>query len=910
MTFHARERRLLECPCARRAAVPNNAMRAVVALLGRDDELVQPRYARSTPGYLHDMANNDPFGDFRRRRGSLFDEFFSDFFDRPFGADPGTRPPGVRTAAPAARRPVEQVDITDFFSDATRELLQRAAQRALEWGSLDLDTEHLLWAAMQDDLVAQIVRNADGDPQAIAAQVEDEAERGGRTDVAPSLSPEAKGALLGAFDEMRELGSSYLGPEHVLLALARDTESDAGRLLARFGLSHTALRGAVIRGVTLTEEGGRPASQTKTLDEYSRDLTEAAREGRLDPVIGRADEIEETIEILSRRTKNNPVLIGDPGVGKTAIAEGIAQRIVNDEVPETLAGRRLVALDLAGMIAGTKYRGEFEDRLKAVIDEIRDNSDQMIVFIDEMHTVVGAGAAEGAMDASNMLKPALARGELHVIGATTIDEYRKNVEKDPALERRFQPVLVREPTVDETVMVLRGLKDRYEAFHRVRIPDEAIVAAAELSDRYIGDRFLPDKAIDLIDQASARVRLRAKTKPVDTRAMEEEIGRLERERDQAVGAEDYAKANELKHTLQEKVDALSGQKHPRQRAPEVTVEDIAEVVSRATGIPISQLTQEERDRLLKLEERLHERVVGQDEAVEAVAEAVRRGRAGLGDPNRPVGSFLFLGPTGVGKTELARTLAEVLFGDDDLMIRFDMSEFQERHTVSRLVGAPPGYVGYEEAGQLTEAVRRKPYSVVLLDEIEKAHPDVFNLLLQILDDGRLTDAQGRTVDFKNTVVIMTSNLGAERIQAHARRNEDFEELKEDLMQLLRSHFRPEFLNRIDEIIVFRALTKEQVIQIAELLLDRVRRRLRSQRIDLTFTPEAEAFLADRGYDPEFGARPLQRTIQRLVENPLSRMLLDGGIQEDDAVTVGVVDGGLDFDVRRPAGSEKKDEKSR
>jgi len=852
----------------------------------------------------------------RRRMGSglgsgfgglgMFDDFFSRFFsDSAVGAGGGV---GGTVGAPA-RRGVEQIDVTERFSDATRELLQRAAQTAATWGSLDLDTDHLLIGALGDEVVMNLLEQAGADPKSIAAEIEDAAEKGQPLDVAPSLAPDAKRAILGAYEEAMELGASYIGPEHVLLSLARDEDAEAGATLRKFGLSHTKLRGLVVRGVD-REGQARERSTTKTVDEYGRDLTELAREGKLDPVIGRADEIEQTVEILSRRTKNNPVLIGDPGVGKTAIVEGIAQRIVNDEVPETLAGRRLVALDLAGMIAGTKYRGEFEDRLKAVIEEIRDNSDQMIAFIDEMHTVVGAGAAEGAMDASNMLKPALARGELHVIGATTIDEYRKNVEKDPALERRFQPVLIREPTVDETIMVLRGLKDRYEAFHRVRIPDEAIVAAAELSDRYIGDRFLPDKAIDLIDQASARVRLRAKTKPVDTKAMEEEIGRLERERDQAVGAEDYAKANHLKTTLQEKQDALSGQKHPRQRAPEVTVEDIAEVVSRATGIPVSQLTQEERDRLLKLEERLHERVVGQDEAVVAVAEAVRRGRAGLGDPKRPVGSFLFLGPTGVGKTELARTLAEVLFGDDDLMIRFDMSEFQERHTVSRLVGAPPGYVGYEEAGQLTEAVRRKPYSVVLLDEIEKAHPDVFNLLLQILDDGRLTDAQGRTVDFKNTVVIMTSNLGAERIQAHARRNENFEELKEDLMQLLRSHFRPEFLNRIDETIVFRALTKEQVIQIAELLLDRVRRRLRAQRIELTFTPDAEAFIADRGYDPEFGARPLQRTIQRLVENALSRMLLDGAIREGDAVTVGVVGGGLDFDVRRPAGSEEGDEKSR
>jgi ATP-dependent Clp protease ATP-binding subunit ClpC len=842
------------------------------------------------------MATNDPFGDFRRRRGSLFDEFFSDFFDRPFGADQGTGPSAVRPGTPAqtARRRVEQVDITDFFSDATRELLQRAAQRALEWGSLDLDSEHLLWAAMQDDLVAQIVRHADGDPAAIAAQVEDEAERGGRTDVAPSLSPEAKAALLRAYDEMRELNSSYLGPEHVLLALARDTDSDAGRLLARFGLSHPAPRsGAVIRGVTQTEEGGRPASQTKTLDEYSRDLTEAAREGRLDPVIGRADEIEETIEILSRRTKNNPVLIGDPGVGKTAIAEGIAQRIVNDEVPETLAGKRLVVLDLAGMVAGTKYRGEFEDRLKSVIDEVTDHPDELILFIDELHTVVGAGAAEGSMDASNMLKPALARGELRVIGATTIDEYRRNIEKDAALERRFQPVLIDEPSVDETIEILHGLKDRYEAYHRVRISPEALVAAAELSDRYITDRFLPDKAIDLIDQAAARVRLRAKTKPADRRALEDELARNERERDQAVAAEDYERANGLKARidgLREQVD--ESRSSGRERAAEVLADDVAEVVSRRTGIPVAQLTQEERERLLGLEAQLHERVVGQDEAVEAVARAVRRARAGLGDPNRPVGSFLFLGPTGVGKTELARALAETLFGDEDAMVRFDMSEFQERHTVSRLVGAPPGYVGYEDAGQLTETVRRRPYSVLLLDEIEKAHADVFNILLQLLEDGRLTDGQGRTVDFRHTVVIMTSNLGADRIQAHARRGESFDDLKAELMEVLRQSFRPELLNRIDEIIVFRSLDRAQLMQITRLLLDRVARRIHAQGVELEVSDEAIEYLANAGFDPQYGARPLRRAIQRLLEDELSERLLAGEIEPGHRVRVELRDGKL------------------
>jgi ATP-dependent Clp protease ATP-binding subunit ClpC len=613
--------------------------------------------------------------------------------------------------------------------------------------------------------------------------------------------------LLAAYEESRVLGSSYIGPEHVLLALARDDESEAGRLLGRFGLSHTRLRGAVVRRVEAGGEAREPVSSTPTLDEFSRDLTRMAREGKLDPVIGRGEEVETTIEvlsrrtILSRRTKNNPVLIGDPGVGKTAIVEGIAQRIVNDEVPETLSGKRVLQLDLSGIVAGTQYRGQFEERLKKVIDEARENPEAQILFLDELHTVVGAGAAEGSMDASNMLKPALARGELHVVGATTIDEYRKNIEKDAALERRFQPVLVGEPTVDDTIDILGGLKDRYEAHHRVKISEEAIIASAELSDRYITDRFLPDKAIDLMDQAAARVRLRSKTKPQDTRELEDQIRHLAREKDQAVAREDFEKAKELKARIEGLQDERQEARAGRRPVAEVTAEDIAEVVSRATGIPVSQLTEEERERLLKLEEQLHERVVGQEEAVEVVAEAIRRARAGLSDPNRPIGSFLFLGPTGVGKTELARTLAEALFGNEAAMVRIDMSEFQERHTVSRLVGAPPGYVGYEEAGQLTESVRRRPYSVLLLDEIEKAHPDVFNILLQILDDGRLTDSQGRTVDFKQTVVIMTSNLGSERIQAHARKDESFEELKEDMMQILRHTLRPEFLNRIDEIIV-------------------------------------------------------------------------------------------------------------
>jgi ATP-dependent Clp protease ATP-binding subunit ClpC len=829
----------------------------------------------------------DPFGS-----GEFGGSPFDDFFNRYFGGS-------------APQRPPRRVDIGALLTEQARELLRDAATQAAQWGDPDLDTDHLLWAATKEEPTRRLLAAGGADPDGIARDIESRAQRGPAREEAPSLTPSAKRALLDARQISRALGSSYIGPEHLLFALAVNPESAAGRQLRDAHVTPETLSEAAAGG---GRQGGQPPSETPTVDEYGNDLTAMAREGRVDPVVGRDQEIEQTIEVLSRRTKNNPVLIGEPGVGKTAIVEGIAQRIVDGDVPDTLRDKRLVQLDVAGMLAGTRYRGDFEERLKKVIEEIRANRDELIIFIDELHTVVGAGAAEGAVSASNMLKPALARGELHIIGATTINEYRKDIEKDAALERRFQPILVPEPSVSDTIGILHGLRDRYEAHHQVRFTDEALVAAAELADRYITDRFLPDKAIDLVDQAGARVQLRTKTPARDRRELEQRLERLRREKDEAVAAEDYARATTLRDEISELTQRAESPADEDKTIPEVTPADIAEVVSRATGIPVAQLTAEEKDRLLRLEERLHQRVVGQDEAVSVVAEAVRRSRAGLGDPNRPIGSFLFLGPTGVGKTELARALAEALFGSEDRMIRIDMSEFQERHTVSRLVGAPPGYVGYEEAGQLTEAVRRTPYAVLLLDEIEKAHADVFNILLQVLDDGRLTDGQGRTVDFKNTVVIMTSNLGSDAISRRTLGfggdgGTDGTQLRDRIMSRLRESFRPEFLNRIDEIIVFRQLDETQLRQITGLVLEETRRRLHAQDITVDFTPEAVDYLAQRGFQPEFGARPLRRTIQREVDNRLSAMLLDGRLQPGQHVTV-VRDGDrLEFRVTEHAPGE-------
>jgi ATP-dependent Clp protease ATP-binding subunit ClpC len=819
---------------------------------------------------------------------------FDDFLARIYGAG-GRRQPGHR------------VDITRLMSAPARELLGAAAAHVAERGGANLDTEQLLWAAAHLEPTRELLARAGADPDELSREIESQEAQAGRAGEPPQLTPGAKRALLDAHQISRAVGSTYIGPEHILFALAANPESGAGRLLAAAGVTPETLQRVLAgQGVPPGGRGPNSRSATPTLDEFGRDLTAMAREGRIDPVIGRDDEIEQTIEVLSRRGKNNPVLIGEAGVGKTAIVEGLAQRILDEDVPQTLGGKRVVQLELSGVVAGTRYRGDFEERVKRIIDEIREHRDDLIIFIDELHTLVGAGgSSEGGMDAGNMLKPALARGELHIVGATTLDEYRKNIEKDAALARRFQPILVPEPTVDDTIMILRGLRDRYEAHHQVRYTDEALVAAVELSDRYITDRFLPDKAIDLIDQAGARVRLRITTPRREVRDLERRAEELQRDKDQAIANEQYEHASQLRDQISQVRQQIQDLGGDPSSVPEVTADDIAEVVSRATGIPVRQLTEEEKDRLLRLEQHLHDRVIGQDEAVEAVAEAVRRSRAGLGDPNRPVGSFLFLGPTGVGKTELARALTEALFGADSRMIRLDMSEFQERHTVSRLVGAPPGYVGYDEAGQLTEAVRRRPYSVILLDEIEKAHPDVFNILLQVLDDGRLTDGQGRTVDFKNTVLIMTSNLGSDLITRRAgplgfagssstTGSAQQDTLQEQLMRRLREAFRPEFLNRIDEVIIFRQLDETELRQITELMLQETKRRLHAQDVTLGFTPAAVDWIAQHGYQPEFGARPMRRVIQRQVDNELSRRLLDGQISPGQQVTVDVQDGRLTF----------------
>jgi ATP-dependent Clp protease ATP-binding subunit ClpC len=808
------------------------------------------------------------------------------------------------------------------FTERARRVIILAQEEAKRLNHSAVGTEHILLGIIREGegVASKVLESLNISPERVRAEIEGAIGRGER---APheevAFTPRAKKVLELALDEARRLGHNYIGTEHLLLGLIREGEGVAARVLEAMGagLDHVRAQVVYLLGEEGTTSYTKQASKTPTLDEFGRDLTKLARDGKLDPVIGREREIERVIQVLSRRTKNNPALIGEPGVGKTAITEGLAQRIVRGDVPEVLRGKRVVQLDLAALVAGTKYRGEFEERMKKVMEEIRKAQGEVVLFVDELHTLVGAGAAEGAIDASNILKPALARGELQCIGATTLDEYRKYVERDAALERRFQPILVSEPTVEQTIEILRGLRDRYEAHHGVAISDEALVAAATLADKYISDRFLPDKAIDLMDEAASKIRLQASFLPQEVRQAVERVERTKREKEEASKAQDFEKAAQLRdreRVLRQKLEELEGsikRDKGRGNLNTVTSEDIADIVSSWTGIPVTRLVEEESQKLLHMEESIHERIVGQEEAVRAVSKAVRRSRAGLKDPRRPIGSFIFLGPTGVGKTELARALAEFLFGDEGALIRIDMSEYSERHTVSRLVGSPPGYVGFEEGGQLTEAVRRRPFSVVLFDEIEKAHPEIFNVLLQILDDGRLTDAQGRTVDFKNSIIIMTSNVGAPQLdkevgmgfRASGRdetmdRERAYERMRDHVMEELRRTFRPEFLNRLDEVIVFRPLTTAQIAMIVGILVSRVRREMRGQNMDMEVSDAARELLAREGFDPTFGARPLRRAIQRLVEDPLSDELLRGKFSSGDVVWVDAQDDKIVFERKR------------
>lgn len=794
------------------------------------------------------------------------------------------------------------------FTERAQKVLALAQEEANRLGHNNIGTEHVLLGLVREGegIAAKALYALGLGSDKIQEEVENLIGRGQDASQTPHYTPRAKKVIELSMDEARKLGHSYVGTEHILLGLIREGEGVAARVLNNLGVSLNKARQQVLQLLGSNESGGHQggstvSANTPTLDSLARDLTAIAREGSLDPVIGRSKEIQRVIEVLSRRTKNNPVLIGEPGVGKTAIAEGLAQQIVHNEVPEILRDKRVMTLDMGTVVAGTKYRGEFEDRLKKVMDEIR-QAGNIILFIDELHTLIGAGGAEGAIDASNILKPSLARGELQCIGATTLDEYRKYIEKDAALERRFQPITVDEPTAEESVQILKGLRDRYEAHHRVSITDEAIDAAVKLSDRYISDRFLPDKAIDLIDEAGSKVRLRSYTTPPNLKELEVKLEEVRKEKDAAVQSQEFEKAASLRDSEQRLREQLeetkkSWKEKQGKENTEVTVEDIASVVSSWTGIPVSKLAQTETQKLLNLEEILHSRVIGQEEAVNAISKAVRRARAGLKDPKRPIGSFIFLGPTGVGKTELARALAEAMFGDEDAMIRVDMSEYMEKHSTSRLVGSPPGYVGYDEGGQLTEKVRRKPYSVILLDEIEKAHPDVFNILLQVLEDGRLTDSKGRTVDFRNTVLIMTSNVGAESLKRNKYvgfnlqdNEQDYKDMKGKVMEELKKAFRPEFLNRIDEIIVFHALEKKHLTNIVNLMSDSLIKRLKEQDIDLKLTPAAIEKIAEEGYDPEYGARPLRRAIQKHIEDRLSEELLKGTVLTGQTITIEVENG--------------------
>ncbi|WP_427340396.1 ATP-dependent Clp protease ATP-binding subunit [Caloranaerobacter sp. DY30410] len=792
------------------------------------------------------------------------------------------------------------------FTERAQKVILFAQEEAKQLRHNYVGTEHLLLGLIREGegIAAKVLKNSGVDLDKVRQQVINLIGYGNEEGELLGFTPRTKRVFELSLIEAKNLGHNYIGTEHILLGLIREGEGVAATILKGLGMDLAKARKEIIGMLDNSfnrrgQKGNRRGHvKTPTLDKFGRDLTKLAQEGKLDPVIGRSKEIERVIQVLSRRTKNNPCLIGEPGVGKTAIAEGLAQKIVEGNVPEILKNKKVVTLDLASMVAGAKYRGEFEDRLKKVMEEIRRSGD-IILFIDEMHTIIGAGAAEGAIDASNILKPALARGELQAIGATTLDEYRKYIEKDPALERRFQPIIVEEPTIEDTIKILEGLRDKYEAHHRVKITDEAIKAAAELSSRYITDRFLPDKAIDLIDEAASRVRLKSITAPPDLNELEKKLEELYQEKEEAISTQNFEKAAKLRDEEKKIKEELERKKeewrHEKQsKSTEVGYEDIAQVVSSWTGIPVKKLAEEESERLLKMEEILHQRVIGQEQAVKAVSNAIRRARVGLKDPNRPIGSFIFLGPTGVGKTELSKALAEALFGDENAMIRVDMSEYMEKHSVSKLVGSPPGYVGYEEGGQLTEKVRRKPYSVILFDEIEKAHPDVFNILLQLLDDGRLTDAKGRVVDFKNTVIIMTSNVGASTIKKQKtlgfaaqkdQEKEEYEKMKENIMNELRKSFRPEFLNRIDEVIVFHPLNKEHIKQIVDLMIKDLEKRLKTLNINIKVTEKAKEYLAKEGYDPTYGARPLKRSIRKLIEDKLSEEILRGNISKNDNIVV-------------------------
>jgi ATP-dependent Clp protease ATP-binding subunit ClpC len=793
----------------------------------------------------------------------------------------------------------------DKFTDRVRRVMFLAREEAARLHHDYIGTEHLLLGIIREGegLAAAILTNLGLDIEVIKRTIESmvPASSGSVTITEIPFTPRAKHVLELSVDEAKILGHNYVGTEHLLLGLIREGDGIAARVLLEFGADKKKVRDETLRllgGSPRPHKGGKhePKTETPALDQFGRDLTELARQGKLDPVIGREVEIERVVQVLCRRKKNNPVLIGEPGVGKTAIVESLATRIVENKVPEILRTMRVVAIDLAAIVAGTKYRGQFEERLKAIINEIRE-AHNVIVFIDELHTIVGAGGAEGAIDASNMLKPALSRGELQCIGATTLDEYRKYIEKDGALERRFQPIMVSPPSVEETIEIIKGLRDKYEAHHRVRITDEAVVAAAQLSERYVKDRYLPDKAIDVVDEAGARARLSVSSVPPDIRDLEGKLDKLIVDKESFIKKQDFenaARVRDRERELRAKLDQV--RKNWKQAADgtdvKVDAEDVAYIVSRMTGIPIVKLEEEESKKLLRMEDELRKRVVGQEEALAAVSKAIRRGRAGLKDPRRPIGSFFFLGPTGVGKTELGRALAEFMFGDENSMVRIDMSEYMEKFAVSRLVGAPPGYVGYEEGGQLTERVRRRPYTVILLDEIEKAHPDVFNILLQVLEDGQLTDSFGRAVDFKNAVVVMTSNVGAREIKGGTSLGfqrdsgeETYERMKGKVLGELKRTFNPEFLNRVDEIIVFRSLGLAEIDQIVDILLAEVEERLAIYGLTLAMTPEARDLLVEKGYDPSLGARPLRRTIQRLLEDPLAEEVLRGTFKPGSNIKV-------------------------